>query len=97
MEDRDLMVGQRLCVGSLKPRHFSKHVVTQDCPVEPLLRHVPTEHRGVVEILCKMGAVDEQLLGYAATDDASATNLILLGNGHSGAISRRDTGRADAA
>src|SRR5207248_7772943 len=51
MENLDVMARQRLGVGALEPRYFRKHVVAQRRPVEALLRYVPAEHCGVLDIL----------------------------------------------
>jgi len=76
---------------------FREHIVAQDRPVEPLLRHVPAEHRRIVEILGEMRAVDEQFLGHAAADDARAADLIFLGHGDARAIGRGNARSAHAA
>ena len=76
----DIVVGQRLGVGAFEPADLGQHIVAQHRPVEALFRHVPAEHRRVVEVLGEMRAVDEQLLGHAAADDAGAADLIFLGD-----------------
>ena len=86
VEDRDIVVGQCVGVGALDPGHFGEHIVAQHRPVEALGRDVPAEHRGIVQVLGKMGAVDEQLLGHAAADDAGPADPILLGHRDPGAM-----------
>ena len=80
VEDRHVVVGERVGVGALEPADLGQHIVAQHRPVEALGRHVPAEHRGIVEVLGEMRAVDEQLLGHAAADDAGAADLIFLGD-----------------
>src|SRR4051812_35836159 len=91
------MVGQRLSVGDLETPNLGKHIVAQDRPIEPLLRHVPTEHGRVVEVLGEMRSIDEQLLRHAAADHACAANLVLLGNGNASSVSGGDTSGPDSA
>ena len=97
VEDRDLVIGQRVGVSALEPADLRKHIVAQDRPVEALLRNVPAEHRRIVEVLGEVRAVNEQLLGHAAADDASAADLILLGDRHPRAVSGRHARRAHTA
>src|SRR5207248_6685409 len=66
-------------------------------PCERLLRNVPAEPRGVLEIIGKLRAADQQLLAYAAADHASAADLMLLGDRDPRAVSSRDTRGAHAA
>ena len=97
VEDLDVVVGQRLGVGALEPADLGQHIVAQHRPVEALLRHVPAEHRRIVEVLGEMRAVDEQLLGHAAADHAGAADLIFLGDRDPGAMRRGDARGAHAA
>ncbi len=60
-------------------------------------RHVPAEAARVGQILGEMGAVDEQLLGDAAADDAGAADFMLLGDRNLRAMGRGDARGADAA
>src|SRR5438270_3539369 len=97
MENRHIVICERLGVRALDTADLGEHVVAEHRPAEPLLRNVPTAHRGVLEILGKVRAVDEQLLGYAAADHASAADLMLLGDRDPRAVSSRDTRGAHAA
>ena len=89
----DLMARQGLGVGALEPPDLGQHIVAKHRPVEALLRHVPAEHRRIVEVLGEMRAIDQQLLGHAAADHAGAADLMLLGDGDARAISRRRRAR----
>ena len=91
------MIGEGLGVGAFKPPDLRKHIVAQNRPVEALGRHVPTEHRGIVEVFGEMRAVNEQLLGDAAADHAGPADLIFLGDGDLRAMGRGDARGADAA
>ena len=97
MENRHIVICERLGVRALDTADLGEHVVAEHRPVEPLLRNVPTEHRGILDILGEVRAVDEQFLGHAAADHAGAANLVLLGDRHASAISRSDARRAHAA
>ena len=96
-EDGDLVIVERLAIESLEPVDLGQHIVAQNVPVEPALGHVPAELARVVDILGKMRAIDEQLLGHASTDDASAADPILLRHRDARAVRGRDARRAHAA
>ena len=97
VENLDAVIGQRVGIGLLQPPDLGQHIVAQHRPVEAAVRNVPAEHRGVVQILGEMRAVDEQLLGNAAADDAGSADLMLLGDCDAGAMRRGDPGGADSA
>src|SRR3546814_12591172 len=78
LEHGDLVIVERLAVEALEPRDLREHIVAQPRPVEAAVGHVPAELAGVVNILRAMGAIDEQLLGHAATDGAGAAEAIFL-------------------
>ena len=59
---------------------LGEHIVAQHRPVEIAVADVPAEAARVLQILGEMRAVDEQLLGHAAADDAGAADAILLGD-----------------
>ena len=51
----------------------------------------------ILQILGKMRAVNEQLLGHAAADDAGAADPMLLGHRNARAMRRGDARGADPA
>ena len=73
----------------------------QGGPVEARTLDLPAVARGVLDVLGKMGAVGQQLLGHAAADDAGTTDPVFLtdtsaGAVHGSAAAGRDTARAGA-
>jgi hypothetical protein len=97
LQDGDLMGRQRVGVSALDPSDLGKHIVAERRPVEPAIRHVPAEHRSIVQVLGKMRAVDQQLLRHTAADDAGAADPVLLGDCDTRAVSRRNPRSANAA
>ena len=96
-DDLDLVALEYVVVDALEPLDLGEHVVAQDRPVELALADVPAEAARVLEVLGEMGAVDEQLLGHAAADDAGAADAILLGDGDAGAMGGGDARGTHAA
>src|SRR5690606_15225710 len=92
----DALILQRLSVQAADPSDLREHVVTQRAPIESGLVDVPAEASGVLEILGEMRSIDEQLLRYAAADDARAADAVFLRDGDLGAVSGRDARRAHA-
>src|SRR3546814_10194478 len=86
---------ERLAVEALEPRYRREHIVAQPRPVEAAVGHVPAELAGVVNILREMGAIDEQLLGHAATDDAGAADAMFLRHRDARAVRGSDTARSE--
>ncbi len=97
-DDLDAVIGQRVGIGAVDPVDLLHHIVAQPRPVEPeIVGHVPAEALGVLQILGEMRAIDEQLLGHAAADDAGAADAIFLGHRDLRAVGRRNARRARAA
>src|SRR5688572_20832110 len=91
------MIFQGLGVETLEPLDLAKHIVAQSRPVEVGFAGFPAEAGSILQVLGEMGAIDEQLLGDAATDHAGSADLMLLGDGYLGAMGRRHTRSANAA
>ncbi len=90
------MAGERVRVGALDPRDFGEDIVAEHRPVEPLLRHVPAEHRRIVQVLGEMRAVHEQLLRNAAADHAGSANPVFLCDGDARTVARGDARGPDS-
>jgi hypothetical protein len=97
VDDLDAVVLQRLGIGAVDPVDLLQHVVAQRLPVErALIGHLPAETLGVLQVLGEMRAVDQQLLGHAATDHAGAADAIFLRHRHPGAVRRGNAAGARA-
>ena len=97
LDHGDLVVGQRLAINALEPGDLAQHAVAQGNPVEAGFPDRPTEFLRVLQILGEMRAVNQQLLGHAAADDAGAANAKLLRHRHLRAVRRGDARRANPA
>ncbi len=97
MENRHIMVRQRLLIQPLEAPDFGHHIVAQHRPVEGAARNIPSEHCRVVEVLSKVRAIDEQFLRNATADHASPADLMFLGDGDLRAMRRRHPRRANSA
>ena len=84
-------------VDALQPLDLAVLVGLQRRPVEAGALDGPAVALRVLEVVAEAAGVDEQLLGYAAADRAGAAEAVLLGNGHLGAVARRDAPGAHAA
>src|SRR5262249_21745764 len=56
----------------------------------------PAIASGILHLLAHMGRIDEELLGYAAADDTSPADTILLRDSDAGPIARGHAGRPHA-
>ncbi len=90
LEDLHVVVGEGLGIGPFQAADLRQDIVAQHRPVEPLGRHVPAEHRGVLEVLGEMRAIDQQLLGDAAADHTGPADFMLLGDRDLGAVGGGD-------
>ena len=86
LEDRNLVIIERLTVETFETRHFAQHIVAQPLPVEMAIGNVPAEMPRVLQIFCKVRPIDEQLLGHAAANDAGAADPMLLGDRNARAV-----------
>src|SRR5262249_53709114 len=94
LDARLLEVG---AVDALEPGDFLVLVGDQGRPVERGRRHCPAETRGIREFVGKARCIDQELLGYAAADDAGAADAILLDGQHSDTVAGSDPRRPHAA
>ena len=97
MDDLDARVAQRLLVEAVQPVDLGQHVVAERGPGEAGGRHRPAEAARVVQILREVRAVDQQLLGHAAPDDAGAADPELLRHRHARAVRGGDAAGAHPA
>ncbi len=97
VDDLDPVAVERVGVGTVEPVDLRQDIVAQHRPVEIAFGHVPAKAARVVQILGEMRAIDEQLLGHAAADDAGAADAIFLGNRDLRAVGGGNAGGADAA
>src|SRR3546814_10851332 len=74
--DLDAVVLKRLGVEAVQPGDFGQHVVAQYRPVELGLADLPAKPTGVLKVFGEMRAVNQQLLGHAAANDARAADLM---------------------
>ena len=93
----DLVAAERIFVEAFEPVDLAQHIVAQRRPFEPAIGHVPAKAARVLQILGEMRAIDEQLLGHAAANDAGAADAKLLGHRDLRAMPRCDAGGAHAA
>src|SRR5690606_16946491 len=59
-----------------------EHVVAQGLPVEGAVLRGPAERARILQVLGKLRAVDQHLLGHAAADHAGAADAVLLRHRH---------------
>src|SRR3546814_15331910 len=76
--DLDLIVAGRLGVETFEPRDLGEHIVAQRRPVKFAIGHLPANAPCILQILGEMRAIDEKLLGHAATDHPGAATPLLL-------------------
>ena len=81
-DDLHARIVQIADVDTVQPVDFAILVGKQRLPVETRLADLPAEARRFLELLGKMAGIDEELLRYAATNDAGAANAIFLGHRH---------------
>ena len=93
LEHRHLVAVERVQIDAVQPVDLAQHIVAQRRPVERLALDLPAEAPRIDQILGKMRAIDEQLLGHAAADDAGAADAIFLGDGDARAMPRRNPRR----
>ncbi len=86
VEDFHRMAVQRVGIGLVEPVDLGQHIIAQPRPIKAQIGHIPAEIARVRQILGKMGAIDEQLLGHAAANDAGAADAEFLGNRHPRAV-----------
>ena len=77
---RDFVVVERLAVNGLDARNLVEDVVAQGGPVEALFAERPAEAARVVKVFGEVCAIDEQLLGHAAANDAGSAGAVFLGD-----------------
>ena len=78
LEDRDVVIFERVGIGPFDPGHIVEHIVAQGLPVELALADLPAEPLAIFQILGEMRAVDEHLLGHTAPDDAGSPDPVLF-------------------
>ena len=86
MEMVDLVAVERRRVGLFQPVDIAGNEVAQLGPVEGHRAQRPAELRGVLQLVGKAGAIDQQLLGHAAPDHASPADAELLRHRHPRAV-----------
>ncbi len=76
--DSDIMVAERLAIQAFEAADVGLYAIAQLDPVKAFALDRPPELLGVFQILGKVGAIDEHLLGNAAADHASAADPVFL-------------------
>ena len=93
----DLVIFKRILVEPFQPVDIVQHIVAQRRPFKAAIGDVPAEAPGILQVLGEMRAIDEQLLGHAAANDAGAPDPKFLGHRDPGAMRRRHPRRPHAA
>jgi hypothetical protein len=78
LEQIDPGIAQELDIDPVEAIDFGVLVGDQSRPVEARRPDRPAEAAGILEVLGKVGAVDQELLRDAAADDAGAADPIFL-------------------
>ena len=92
----DTRIGEQPQVDLIQAVDFLVLVGDQPRPTEVARTHRPAVMLGVLEVLVKVGAVDQQFLWNAAADNAGAADAVVIAHRHLGAVARGDAARADA-
>ncbi len=60
LEQRDLVIVERLAVQAFQSVDFSEHIVAQAIPVEFAIGHVPAEFARILQVFGEVRAINEQ-------------------------------------
>src|SRR5690606_9428221 len=60
LEQRHLVIVERLAIETFKPAYLGEDIVAQPCPVKAAVRDVPAELPGIMDVFGKMRAINEQ-------------------------------------
>ena len=93
----NLVAVECIPVEPLQPVDFAQHIVAQRRPFKAAVGDVPAKAARILQILGEMRAIDQQLLGHAAANDAGAADAKLLGHRDLRPMRCGDTRRAHAA
>src|ERR1700743_2393528 len=95
--DVHLVADQIGGVEAFKARHLSRYVIPQSRPFEARMSYLPAKAPRILQILCKMRAIEQHLLRYATANDAGASHAVLFRHANLRAMGGGDTGCANAA
>ena len=94
LEQIDAGIAQEIDVDAVEAVDLGVLVGDERGPVEARRPGVPAEGPGILEVLAVMGAIDQELFGDAAANDAGAADPKFLAHADAGAVRGGDPGRA---